>query len=99
MRIRNTIATAAAWRWQDKAACRNNARDGAVWADLFAEPDGDRRESKAARQMRERAAKKVCSSCPVRAACLTASLADGDRHTIRGGLTPDERAALRDKAA
>lgn len=45
-------------------------------------------------------AKAVCSSCPVKAECLDAGLANDlehpdDRYSIYGGLTPRERNGLR----
>lgn len=41
-----------------------------------------------------------CDRCPVKAACLADAFEHGDLHTIRGGQTPEERAAvLRQKAA
>ncbi|MGR6997281.1 WhiB family transcriptional regulator [Yinghuangia aomiensis] len=85
-------------RWQNAAACRP-ARTGPVWADLFAAPDSDIPESKQTRQEREQVAKKVCAACPVRAARLADALTDGDPHTVRGGMTPDERFDLRRTAA
>ena len=44
-------------------------------------------------------AKRLCARCPVRLACLREAMeveanTPGDRHTIRGGLTAAERAAL-----
>ena len=49
-------------------------------------------------QIRE--AKAVCADCPVRAKCLEYALADTeDTDTIRGGLTPAERARLRKNGA
>ena len=43
------------------------------------------------------AAKAICFDCPVRQACLDDALATeepGHRYLVRGGLDPDERAAL-----
>jgi WhiB family redox-sensing transcriptional regulator len=40
-----------------------------------------------------RAAKSVCAGCPVVGPCLAG--AAGDEDTVRGGLTPDQRRALR----
>jgi WhiB family redox-sensing transcriptional regulator len=40
-------------------------------------------------------AKRICASCPVRAACLADALATRDEHGIRGGTTPQERQRLR----
>jgi hypothetical protein len=43
----------------------------------------------------EQAAKRVCTGCPVRAACLEMALVTGDQHAILGGTTPQERGRLR----
>jgi len=41
------------------------------------------------------AAKRVCAGCAVRAACLAAALARGERFGVWGGLSERERRALR----
>ena len=46
------------WGWQDEAACRG---EDVV---LFFGPDGERQPE---RDIRERKAKAICASCPVRA--------------------------------
>lgn len=44
-------------------------------------------------------ARAACRSCPVQAPCLAAAIREGDAFSIRGGLTPKERAVyLRGKA-
>ena len=40
-------------------------------------------------------AKRICRGCPVRQACLVAGL--NERHGVWGGLTRNERSALRRK--
>ncbi|MFF7713463.1 WhiB family transcriptional regulator [Streptomyces sp. NPDC007988] len=42
-------------------------------------------------------AKRTCMGCPVRTACLELALERGERFGIFGGLTADERRALRRK--
>lgn len=81
-------------RWQNAASCRD---ENAAYAEWFSEPDGVR-ESDAERELRERAAKSLCRSCPVRRDCLLSALEEGEEHTIRGGLTVEERRTLRRKA-
>ena len=41
-----------------------------------------------------RTARSVCTSCPVRARCLSAALLYGEEYGIWGGLDPEQRAAL-----
>ncbi|MEV8093171.1 WhiB family transcriptional regulator [Kitasatospora sp. NPDC085879] len=74
------------WAWQRRAACRG--KDAA----LFFHPAGERGERS---QEREAAAKRVCTRCPVRGQCLEYALAADERYGIWGGLTEDERRALR----
>lgn len=44
-------------------------------------------------------AARVCASCPVRAQCYAAGVAEGDEDSFRAGLTPNQRKKLRRKAA
>lgn len=44
-------------------------------------------------------AKKVCRICPVREACLQWALDAGQDHGVWGGMSEDERRALRRRAA
>lgn len=71
--------------WRDQARCRN------LEPELFF-PLGDRsgpdREQIAA-------AKQVCCDCPVQPSCLEWSIANGANEGIYGGLTEQERRALR----
>ncbi len=83
--------------WQEQAACRG------VDLEVFfphLEPGrklGDHLSAKVAR------AKSFCHVCPVRQQCLALALtaegasAEGLRFGVFGGLTPNERAALRPK--
>lgn len=69
--------------WQHRAACRK-APDDSIWY------PADRSNIALA--------KFICSRCPVRAECLREALAQEggrsgeNRHGIRGGMTPEERA-------
>lgn len=45
------------------------------------------------------AAKAVCARCPVRAECLADALDAGNDYGVWGGLTEDERRALKARAA
>lgn len=70
--------------WWKHAAC-----DGEP-LELFYGPDGEREPS---RTMRERKAKLLCRSCPVRTECLDEALLPGasSQHGVRGGMTAEER--------
>ena len=81
----------AGLHWRDRAACRT------VSPDLFFAPDGEERP--AAREMRERSARRVCASCPVTTLCLAWANTTGDMFSISGGLTPEERLAVQYAAA
>lgn len=82
------VAAADEWQWQDSAACADRPTA------IFFEVDG---ESQKARELRERAAKRVCFGCTVRADCLREALRDvpSGQYGVWGGLTADERRALR----
>lgn len=69
--------------WRDNAACRD------ADPELFF-PDGDIR----AARVQVKAAKLICSGCPVSTTCLSWALASGHEHGIWGGLTEDERRPL-----
>lgn len=69
--------------WQASAACSGEN------AALFYPPL--RTEKKASRLARERRAKAVCNSCPVRVACLDHAVDSNERFGIWGGLTNKER--------
>jgi hypothetical protein len=73
--------------WRTDALCARP--DMAEYRELFFPTPGDK---KSARQ-----AKQICAACPVRLACLADALAEeggrspGNRHGIRGGLSPNGR--------
>ena len=69
-------------QWQSRAVC------GGVRAWLFFGPEG---ETEQERRIRERKAKAVCASCPVRAECLDYALEHYVRCGIWGGLNETER--------
>jgi WhiB family transcriptional regulator, redox-sensing transcriptional regulator len=72
------------YRWRDRAACRNSHPElffpiGST-GDALAEID---------------AAKAVCRSCPVRRECLAFSIETNQESGVWGGMSEDERRALR----
>jgi hypothetical protein len=68
--------------WRNDAACRDVPVDVfAPWDPGVSPLSQDRRLAATARA--------ICARCPVRGECLAD--ADGDRHSVRGGLTPAER--------
>lgn len=69
--------------WVKEAACK-----GAEFNLFFAEKSGQ-----ATYQVR--AAKAICSGCPVREECLAYALKNAIRHGVWGGLSEEERADLR----
>ncbi|MGW2137586.1 WhiB family transcriptional regulator [Streptomyces sp. NPDC001773] len=73
--------------WQERAACAVAVR-ATKDPDLFfpGTLEGEQRV---------RLAKGICSSCEVRETCLEAALECGDAAGIRGGLTEEERRAIR----
>jgi len=83
--VRREKAQAPPWGWQKHAACRG------LDLDLFFGHDGERA---AERESRERRAKQVCASCPVRSQCLDHALAKPERFGIWGGLTDTERLTM-----
>jgi WhiB family redox-sensing transcriptional regulator len=68
--------------WQDRALCAQTDPEA-----FFPEKGGSTRE-----------AKRVCSSCEVRAECLEYALANDERFGIWGGLSERERRKLRRRA-
>ena len=76
------------WEWQYEGACRD------LPAEMFFHPDGERGPR---RRNRENAAKAVCASCPVIAACRTQALAVAEPYGIWGGLSEDDRALILNK--
>ena len=69
--------------WRESGACRDGAG-----VDFYPPM---RTERKHERLARERRAKMVCASCPVRVECLDHAIAFDERYGIWGGLTQDER--------
>ena len=70
------------WDWQQLGAC--NGAD----AEQFFHPEGERGPS---RVNREAAAKAVCATCPVIAACRQHALAAREPYGVWGGLSEHER--------
>ncbi len=77
----------AASEWKNNAACTGNNSGSVFYAPLHPEP-------KAMRLRRERRAKALCASCPVRETCLEQAIAVDERFGIWGGMTRRERNAL-----
>ena len=73
------------WEWQYKGACRD------LDPEKFFHPDGERGPR---RRNRENAAKAVCATCPVIAACRAHALAVQEPYGIWGGLSEDDRAVI-----
>lgn len=71
-----------AFAWQDRALCVQTDPEA-----FFPEKGGSTRE-----------AKRVCSSCEVRAECLEYALAHDERFGIWGGMSERERRRLRRRA-
>ncbi|MDR1823988.1 MAG: WhiB family transcriptional regulator [Bifidobacteriaceae bacterium] len=69
--------------WQERALCAQTDPEA-----FFPEKGGSTRE-----------AKKVCSSCDVRAECLDYALANDERFGIWGGLSERERRKLKQRRA
>ncbi len=69
--------------WQASAACAGEM--GSVFYPPL------RPERKAVRVGRERRAKAVCESCPVRSDCLDHAMPHDERYGIWGGLSETER--------
>ena len=77
-----SVAQEGPHAWQDKALCAQTDPEA-----FFPEKGGSTRE-----------AKKVCSSCEVRAECLDYALAHDERFGIWGGLSERERRKLKRRA-
>jgi WhiB family redox-sensing transcriptional regulator len=76
------------WEWQAVGRCRD--RSGTQ----FFHPDDDL--GRISRRLREAAAKRLCSTCPVRPECATHALTVGEEYGVWGGFTETERTMLRD---
>ncbi|MGA8115013.1 MAG: WhiB family transcriptional regulator [Actinocatenispora sp.] len=73
------------WDWQMAGNCRG------LDSSLFFHPDGERGPS---RSRREREAKAVCGTCPVRAQCAAHALKVHEPYGVWGGLSESERQQL-----
>jgi WhiB family transcriptional regulator, redox-sensing transcriptional regulator len=77
--------------WQVKAACRGPQ------AAVFFPPSHSERKDE--RLDRERAAKAICKTCPVRRECLDYAIRIREPHGIWGGLNEVERKQLIERRA
>jgi WhiB family transcriptional regulator, redox-sensing transcriptional regulator len=75
--------------WQVKAACR-----GPQAAVFFPPTSFERKDEKLDR---ERRAKAICTTCPVKRPCLEYALKIREPHGIWGGLSEGERKRLVDR--
>ena len=73
------------WEWQLQGSCRSHDPS------LFFHPEGERGPRRA---NREAAAKAVCATCPVLAACREHALAVREPYGIWGGLSEHDREDL-----
>ena len=74
------------WPWRHRAACRD------VDSTVFFSPDP---EGAPAREAREAEAKAICARCPVIRECAGYALIAGERYGVWGGLSEQDRLALR----
>ena len=74
------------WQWQFEGACRDEGDT------LFFHPEGERGPR---RRRRDEAAKIVCGRCPVIQVCREHALASREAYGVWGGLTAEEREAIR----
>jgi WhiB family redox-sensing transcriptional regulator len=72
--------------WRLRAACRS------VDSAVFFSPDAERGRGREAREAR---AKAICARCPVIRECAAYALTAGERHGVWGGLSEQDRLALR----
>jgi WhiB family redox-sensing transcriptional regulator len=73
------------WDWQMDAACRGEDPS------LFFHPEGERGDTRSAR---EQAAKAVCAGCPVLSECAAHALAVREPYGVWGGLSEDDREVI-----
>jgi WhiB family redox-sensing transcriptional regulator len=71
--------------WRDRAACLDEDPELFFPVGTSSKKDIERTEE----------AKRICQRCHVSEACLSWSLETGQDHGIWGGLTEDERSALK----
>jgi WhiB family transcriptional regulator, redox-sensing transcriptional regulator len=86
VRSQASVLPRPSWGWQDRAACHGTD------IVLFFGPDGERQPE---RDVRERKAKALCASCPVRMECLGYAVGRPEKYGTWGGLNEDERSAER----
>lgn len=72
----------ATWFWQERGACRS------VDPTLFFHPQNERGLS---RMRRDRSAKAVCASCPVRLECADYAIRAREPYGVWGGLSEEDR--------
>ncbi len=70
------------YEWQLRGSCRG------LEVSVFFLPEGVRGPRKA---RRERAAKAICSQCPVLERCAEFAISTREQYGVWGGMTPDER--------
>lgn len=75
------------WEWQFQGACRQ------AEPSIFFHPEGERGT---ARRRRAEAAKAVCADCPVIQQCRDHALRVREPYGVWGGLSEDDRLAVRD---
>lgn len=73
------------WDWQMRAACRD------IDSSVFFHPENERG---AAKEERDRLAKRVCVRCPVIQECRRHALSVREPYGVWGGLSVAERAGL-----
>jgi WhiB family transcriptional regulator, redox-sensing transcriptional regulator len=74
--------------WGSEAECRD--KDVSIF---FPERDGPNSPNHTRGDIKK--AKRICGRCEVRESCLVYALETGQRYGVWGGLTPNERKALR----
>lgn len=79
-------ALQSVYEWQYQGACAG------LGSEYFFLEEAERGERK---RFREQRAKAICGTCPVMAQCLAHALSAREDYGVWGGMTQDERAALR----
>ena len=75
----------AQWFWQEQAACAS------LDTSMFFHPQNERGS---ARIRRDRTAKLVCASCPVRLECADYAIRAREPYGVWGGLSEDDREVI-----
>ena len=78
--------------WRDLALCAGTDPD--LW---FVQGTGDAWEH-ASNAVQLAKVKRLCSGCPVAPECLADAYEQGDKDSVRGGMTPTERENARRNA-